>query len=39
MQWDEKEWTPRLPQVYFWTPNSEILAEALVYKILTNFSQ
>ena len=31
MQWDEKEMdTQFTPNVYFWTPNSEILAKALV---------
>ena len=30
MQWDEKELdTLFTPNVYFWTPNSEILAKAL----------
>ena len=30
MQWDEKELdTQFTPNVYFWTPNSEILAKAL----------
>ena len=31
MQWDEKELDSQLtPSVYFWTPNFEILAKALV---------
>ena len=31
MQWDEKELdTQFTPNVYFWTPNSEILAQALI---------
>ena len=31
MQWDEKKLdTQFTPNVYFWTPNSEILAKALV---------
>ena len=31
MQWDEKELDTQFnPNVYFWTPNSEILAKALV---------
>ena len=31
MQWDEKELdTQFTPNVYFWTPNSEILAKAVV---------
>ena len=31
MQWDEKEFDTQFsPNVYFWTPNSEILAKALI---------
>ena len=31
MQWDEKELDIQFtPNVYFWTPNSEILAKALI---------
>ena len=31
MQWDEKELDTQLtPNVYFWTPNSKILAKALI---------
>ena len=31
LQWDEKELDPQItPNVYFWTPNSEILAKTLV---------
>ena len=34
MQWDEKELdTQFAPNVYFWTPNSEILANALLLSI------
>ena len=37
MQWDEKELdTQFTPNVYIWTPNSEILAKALV-SISTSF--
>ena len=32
MQWEEKELdTHFTPRVYFWTPNSEILAKALLW--------
>ena len=31
MQWDEEDLdTQFIPNVYFWTPNSEILAKALL---------
>ena len=38
MQWDEKELdTQFTPNVYFWTPNSEVLAKALSYMYTYSF--
>ena len=35
MQWDEKELDTQItPNMYFWTPNSEILAKALAVPYL-----
>ena len=39
MQWDDKELdTQFTPNVYFWTPNSEILAKALYTVYATYFA-
>ena len=39
MQWDEKELdTQFTPNVYFWTPNSEILAKALQWTLIITSS-
>ena len=38
LQWDEKELVTQFaPNVYFWTPNSEILAKALAAKICGSY--